>query len=134
MKSVQVSAALLWQDNRFLICRRPAHKACGLLWELAGGKREEGESGEDALVRECMEELDITVRVEGEFIRVSHAYPDLLVHLTVYHCTLESGSPKRLEHEEIRWILPCEIPQYEFCPADREILIKIREYASLRGD
>lgn len=134
MKSVQVSAALLWQDNRFLICRRPAHKACGLLWELAGGKREEGESGEEALVRECMEELDITIHVEGEFIRVSHAYPDLLVHLTVYHCTLESGQPKRLEHEELRWILPAEIPLYEFCPADREILIKIKEYAAQRGN
>jgi len=123
----EVVAALIWQDRRFLICQRPAHKARGLLWEFVGGKTETGESMADALIRECREELDITVSVGDIFTQVVHEYPDILIRLTLFHCTIASGTPKLLEHKDLKWILPEEIPHYDFCPADKDILALIRK-------
>ena len=126
----EVVAALIWQEGRFLICQRPAHKARGLLWEFVGGKVEPGETMEDALIRECQEELDITVAVGDMFTQVIHEYPDILIRLTLFHCVIPKGQPKLLEHKDLKWILPGEIPQYDFCPADKDILALIcRTYA-----
>lgn len=127
MKITEVVAALIWQDDKFMICQRPAHKARGLLWEFVGGKVEEGESKEQALVRECREELAVTLDVGKAFMDVTHTYPDLTVHLTLFHATIAKGEPQMLEHVDIRWITPREIGDYEFCPADVEILAKIIE-------
>ncbi len=121
----EVVAALVWQNDKFMICRRPAHKARGLLWEFVGGKVEKGESGEEALVRECREELDVTVKVKDIFMQVVHEYPDLTVHLVLYNATIVEGTPKMLEHDDIKWITPDEISDYDFCPADKEILAEI---------
>ncbi len=121
-----VAAALIWEGERFMICRRPLHKARGGLWEFVGGKLEPGESGEEALIRECREELDITVSVGSLFMEVIHEYPDLTVRLLVYNAAIAEGEPKLLEHMDLQWILPAEIPAYEFCPADKDILAKIQ--------
>lgn len=132
--TAEVVAALIWRGDRFLVCRRPAHKARGLLWEFAGGKVERGESREEALVRECMEELAVPVEVQGEFMQVAHVYPDLTVHLTLFHARILSGEPQMLEHSDLKWILPAETDDYEFCPADEEILARIkREYSKREG-
>ncbi len=125
----EVVAALIWQGDRFLICQRPAHKARGLLWEFVGGKLEPGESGPEALIRECREELDITVSVGDVFTAVTHEYPDLTVHLTLYHARIKAGEPKLLEHLAMRWIRVAEIPDYDFCPADVDILERLQEEA-----
>ncbi|MBE5867835.1 MAG: (deoxy)nucleoside triphosphate pyrophosphohydrolase [Lachnospiraceae bacterium] len=124
---VEVVAALIWDKEKFMICQRPAHKARGLLWEFVGGKVEPGETKEQALVRECMEELAVTVQVGTVFMDVVHEYPDLMVHLTLYNASILEGEPQMLEHNDIRWIAPAEIQQYQFCPADKEILAKIIE-------
>ena len=129
----EVVAALIWDEDRFLACQRPAHKARGLLWEFVGGKLEPGETGEEALVRECREELDMTVSVSGVFTDVTHVYPDLTVHLTVYCCSIAEGEPRLLEHADMAWITPDEIENYEFCPADVEILEKIRQEYPAEG-
>ncbi len=121
----EVVAALIWQGERFMICQRPPHKARGLLWEFVGGKVEPGETKEQALIRECREELDVTLSVQDVFMDVVHQYPDLTVHLTVFNAAIAEGIPQRLEHNDIRWITPAEIPNYDFCPADVEILEKI---------
>lgn len=118
----QVVAALIWDQNKFMICQRPAHKARALLWEFVGGKVEPGETREEALVRECREELGVTVAVGEVFLEVEHVYPDISVHLTLFCATITEGAPQLLEHEDVRWIAPAEIPQYRFCPADQEIL------------
>ena len=122
-----VVAALIWEGDRFLACQRPAHKARGLLWEFVGGKVEPGERLEDALIRECREELDITVAPRDVFMEVIHEYPDLTVRLTLFNATIAEGTPKALEHHDIRWITVREIDGLEFCPADEEILKKLRE-------
>ena len=122
-----VVAALIWQGDKFMICQRPANKARGLLWEFVGGKVEPGETKEQALVRECKEELEILLSVGDIFMEVTHEYPDITVHLTLINATIAEGEPKKLEHNDIRWITPSEIVNYEFCPADEEILARICE-------
>ena len=121
----EVVAALIWEGNRFLACQRPAHKARGLLWEFVGGKVETVESREEALVRECREELGITVIPHDIFMEVTHAYPDLTVHLILYNAVISDGQIQLFEHNDARWITPAEIPQYSFCPADKDILQEI---------
>lgn len=122
----EVVAALIWDGNKFMICQRPANKARGLLWEFAGGKAEPGETKEQALIRECQEELAVTLKVGEMFTEVVHEYPDLTVHLTLFHATIAEGEPQKLEHNDIRWITVDEIDGYEFCPADVEILNRIK--------
>ena len=75
----EVVAALIWDQDKFMICQRPAHKARGLLWEFVGGKVEPGETKEQALIRECQEELAVTLNVGEVFMDVIHEYPDLTV-------------------------------------------------------
>lgn len=122
---IEVVAALIWNNNKFMICQRPAHKARALMWEFVGGKVESGESKEQALVRECEEELAVTLSVGSVFMDVVHAYPDITVHLTLFNASIFEGIPQKLEHNDIKWITPAEIPNYDFCPADEEILRKI---------
>ena len=119
---LEVVAALIWENDCFLICRRPAHKTQAMLWEFVGGKVEPGETPEEALVRECREELDVTVEPLSVFTQVTHDYPDVRVHLTLFTARIVSGEPKLLEHSAIEWITPSEIPDFDFCPADAEIL------------
>ena len=123
----EVVAALIWEGSRFLICQRPRHKARGSLWEFVGGKVEPGESKEEALIRECREELSITVQPGEVFMEVTHTYPDLTVHLTLFHAAIREGVPQKLEHNDIRWITVSEIGQYEFCPADEVILERLKQ-------
>jgi 8-oxo-dGTP diphosphatase len=123
----EVVAALIWQGERFMICQRPANKARGLLWEFVGGKVEVGEAKEAALIRECREELDVKLTVGDVFMDVIHEYPDLTVHLVLFNASIAEGTPRLLEHNDIQWITPGEIPNYDFCPADEEILKKIIE-------
>lgn len=122
---VEVAAALIRQCGKFMICQRPENKARGLLWEFVGGKLEKGETAADALIRECREELDIGVTVLGEYMDTVHEYPDITVHLTVLNAEITEGQPRLLEHNDLKWITPDEIGNFDFCPADRVILDKI---------
>lgn len=121
-----VVAALVWDSGKFMICQRPAHKARPLLWEFVGGKVEPGETKEQALVRECQEELAITLSVGEVFMEIVHEYPDITIRLTLFNATIAEGIPQKLEHNDIQWITPAEIPNYDFCPADKDILAKIK--------
>lgn len=116
-----------------MICQRPANKARGLLWEFVGGKVEPGETKEQALIRECREELAITLSVGNVFMEVVHKYPDVTVHLTLFNATIAEGIPQKIEHNDVRWITPSEIPNHTFCPADEEILVRmIHDYGDKR--
>ena len=124
----EVVAALIWDDDKFMICQRPAHKARALLWEFVGGKVEPGETKEQALIRECQEELAITLNVGDVFMDVVHEYPDINVHLTLFNATIAEGVPKLNEHNDIKRITTSEIPNYTFCPADEEILEELSKF------
>lgn len=122
---VEVVAALIWDSDKFMICQRPENKSRALLWEFVGGKVEPGETKEQALIRECKEELDVTLSVGEIFMDVIHRYPDINVHLTLFNASILEGVPQKLEHNDIKWITVSEINNYEFCPADKEILEKL---------
>ena len=124
----EVVAALIWDGDRFLACQRPAYKDRGLLWEFVGGKVEPGETGPQALVRECREELGITVAVGDVFMEVTHTYPDLTIHLTLFHASIAAGTPRLLEHNDMRWVTTREMDALPFCPADQVILDRMRDY------
>lgn len=118
----EVVAALIRDGEKILICQRPAHKARPLLWEFVGGKVEVGETKAQALIRECQEELAITLDISEAVLDVTHQYPDLTIHLTLFGATIKSGTPQKLEHNDIRWVTVEELDQYTFCPADQEII------------
>ena len=123
---VEVVAAFIWDKDKFLICQRPANKARALLWEFVGGKVEKGETKEQALIRECKEELNIVLNVGDVFMEVVHEYPDITVHLTLFNAAIVEGVLQKLEHNDIKWITPAEISNYNFCPADEEILLELQ--------
>lgn len=125
-KPVDVVAALIWEKDKFLICQRPANKTRGLLWEFVGGKVEPGETKQQALMRECMEELAIQVDVKETFMETLHEYPDMLIRLTLFHCMIPEGFPQALEHNDLAWIHPSQTDNYDFCPADTDILKEIK--------
>ena len=130
-KITEVVAALIWDGDKFMICQRPAHKARGLLWEFVGGKLERGETKPQALIRECREELDVELEVGDVFMEVLHEYPDLLVRLTLFNASIAAGVPQKIEHNDIQWITPAQIDDYDFCPAGEDILERIKaEYGA----
>ncbi len=125
--ATEVVAALIRQNDKFLICQRPAHQSHSLQWEFVGGKIEPGETPEQALVRECQEELAITVRVGSLFMEVTHTYPDKTIHLRLYNAEILAGTPQRIEPADIRWVTPAEALSYPFCEADTAILERLQQ-------
>lgn len=122
---IEVVAATIWDKDKFLICQRPENKARALLWEFVGGKVEKGETKEQALIRECKEELNITIKPKDVFMEVVHEYPDITVHLTLFNAEIVAGIPQKSEHNDIKWITVAEIPDFTFCPADENVLKKL---------
>lgn len=121
-----VATALIRENDKILICQRPPHKGNALKWEFVGGKTEEGETLQEALVRECREELDVKIEVGEEIMSVTHEYPDIIAHITLFNASITSGTPKLLEHVDMKWIKPHEIDSYDFCVADSAILEKVK--------
>ncbi len=119
---IDVVAALILEQDRFLLCQRPNSKARALKWEYPGGKIEEGETPEQAIIRECSEELDIEVSVHGTAAMTVYHYPDISICLTLLRCTVISGTPKLKEHIACAWVSPREAAEYDLAPADRELL------------
>ena len=123
----EVAAALIWSGDNFMICQRPPHKARGLLWEFVGGKKETGETLEQTLIRECKEEIAVTVKVNDIFAELVHEYPDITIKLTLFNAEIAEGEPQKLEHVDIKWITVGEIDNFDFCPADEDILKMLKE-------
>ena len=125
MKTLEVTAAIIRQNGKVLICQRPVEKNCGVLWEFPGGKIEAGETGEQSIIRECQEELGVTLSVERELTDITYTYPDRIVHLYFYLCNIAAGVPEKKEHNALAWIAPDEVDRYEFCPADTKMLSSV---------
>ena len=121
---IEVVAAQMCHGDRFLLCRRPLHKARGGQWEFPGGKVEAGESFEKAIVRELQEELNVTVTAAGERASVVYAYPELTVslHLIEVYC---QDKPELLEHLDAKWVTLEEAASLDLCPADRLLISQL---------
>ena len=119
---IEVVAAMIRDGERALLCRRPPEKAQGGKWEFPGGKIEAGETGAEALARECREELDVQLDVGEALADVVQDYPGKRVHLTLYAARIAAGEPRKLEHSDIRWVPVEEIKTYDLCPADARLL------------
>ncbi len=117
-----VVAVIRAQDGKYLIGKRRAEGLLGGLWEFPGGKIKAGESPETALLRECQEELGVTVKVGGIIATVKHAYTHLRVTLNVYRCTILSGVPAAHWHDELTWVSRDELGQYAFPKANHKFL------------
>lgn len=130
-KRIEVVAAIIEKDGKILICRRAENKTRALKWEFPGGKIEPGETPEQAVLRECREELDVDLCVKGEFMRVLHSYPDIEIQLTVFRTAIIGSDPRYIEHKEIRFVYPSELADFELCPADITVAEKIISEAHL---
>lgn len=126
MKHLEVVAACLVKGERFLLCRRPMHKARGGQWEFPGGKVEPGETKQQAIVRELREELNIEVRALEEAAQVEHCYPDLSIHLTLLRTELINGTPELLEHSALKWVTFEEAEKLDLCPADHYLVKQLK--------
>lgn len=120
---VEVTAAIIHSNGKLLICKRAKGKRCELLWEFPGGKIEVGETPEECLVRECHEELGITIKAEKLVKQVEYEYPDITVYIYFYLCQLIDGEPACIEHDDIQWHTLDEILNLPLCPADNKMLI-----------
>jgi mutator protein MutT len=119
---IEVAAGLVVREGRYLIAKRKADTHLGGLWEFPGGKREPGESLEDCLRRELREELGIDVTPPVHFHVIRHEYPEKTVELHFFRCAISRGEAAALDCEEVRWVMPGEMANYEFPPADRPLI------------
>lgn len=119
---IEVAAGLVVHEGRYLIAKRRADTHLGGLWEFPGGKREPGESLEDCLRRELREELGIDVTPPVHFRVIRHEYPGKTVELHFFRCAISRGEAAALDCEEVRWVMPDEMANYEFPPADRPLI------------
>jgi len=119
---LEVVAALLRRGDRFLLCRRPMHKARGGQWEFPGGKVEPGETKQQAIIREIREELNLEISAGSSAAQTVHAYPDLTVHLSLMETEILCGELHQNEHSQIAWVTLQDAWEYDLCPADRELV------------
>ena len=121
-KIIEVAAAVIVKDGRYLITQRLETSHLGELWEFPGGKRKADESLKDCLRRELKEELGLTVRVEEELKMIQHNYSDRTVRLHFYRCTIIDGTPQTLENQAYRWASSSELSQLKFPEANGSLI------------
>jgi len=128
---VEVSAGVVFRDGRVLITQRRAGDHLGGLWEFPGGKRHPGESYEDCLRRELMEELGIEVEVGERFAAVTHDYPEKSVHLEFFLCRWVRHEPYAIGVADFAWVNREQLTKYSFPAADEQLLAKLKDTPSL---
>ena len=129
MKSIRVSAAVIHRDGKILATQRGYGEYKGK-WEFPGGKREEGESGEEALYREIREELDSKVKIEKLICTTDYDYPTFHLTMDVYLSTLIEGKLTLLEHEDAKWVSLDSIDDLDWLPADWSVIDEIKKHFS----
>ena len=126
---VVVAAAVVIRDGCVLLTRRTEGQHLAGLWEFPGGKLEDGESPEEALVRECREECGIEVEVAGILDVTHHRYPEKDVLLLFYRCELRTGEVRHLQVADHAWVAPRDLDRYPLPPADERVVARIRALA-----
>ena len=124
MKTIEVVAAMIQVENMILVVQRKEDEKAykSLKWEFPGGKVEEGERPEDAVIREVKEELQLDINPVASIGRVVYEYPDSTVDLTLFHCALIDGLPILKEHNDLSWTDKSLLYTFDWSAADRELL------------
>ena len=122
---IDVVAAVIRRDGKILITQRLDDVDLARLWEFPGGKVETGESFDVALQREILEELGVEIRIHEKFFTTEHDYITKSVRLHFYDCTILRGEPAPLAVADLRWILPNELRNFEFPPADADLIARL---------
>ena len=117
-----VVAAIIKNDNKYLIVQRNRKKHLGLKWEFPGGKVQENETFEQALLREIKEELNITINIHEKIAEEKYKDDKIDIILYYYSCSLKSGNMKLNEHEDFSWVGKKDFNKYDFAEGDRNIL------------
>ena len=126
MKTLEVTAAIIRQNGKVLICQRPVEKNCGLLWEFPGGKIEANETSEQALIREIKEELDIDIEVNELIDRIEYDYPDFHLSMDCFWCKIIGGHLVLKEASNAKWLTKANIDSVSWLAADRLIIDQIK--------
>ena len=125
--AIDVVGAVIRDGDRVLLARRPEGKDQAGLWEFPGGKIEPGETPEEALARECREELALEIENPTILRSVLHRYPEKTIRLLLVACSVRPGSvPVPQEHQQVMWVSLAQLPAMDLCPADRELLPALR--------
>ena len=125
MKRVDVPIAIIRRGRQILICRRSPDTRLGGYWEFPGGKVEPGETIEQALERELHEELAIEATPTTALATIEHDYPDIQVRLHPFICIHRAGEPQALACDEVRWIAPADLCNFQFPPANADLLAEV---------
>jgi 8-oxo-dGTP diphosphatase len=124
-KSIRVTAGIVVDGERILICQRHHSDAYGMQWEFPGGKVEEGEDLKACLRRELAEELAIDAEIGEEVFRVRHRYPDRYVEVAFFPVRSFRGSVRNQVFEAVEWVPRRRLPEFNFLEADRELVRRI---------
>ena len=129
MKTINVVAAIIIKDNKIFATQR-GYGEFKDGWEFPGGKVEQGEAPENAIVREIKEELDTVIEVIEYFDTVEYDYPNFHLSMKCYICTVVSGKLELLEHEAAKWLDKDSLDSVAWLPADLGLVDKLKGYLS----
>lgn len=122
---LEVGAALVFKEGKFLITQRMEGDSFGGYWELPGGKKEPTESLEECVVRELKEEIDIEVEIKHFFRIITYHYPQRSVRLNIFFCSHKGGTPKPIECQDLAWVVPGDLHKYKFPEADQSLIAEL---------
>lgn len=125
MKTIKVAAAIIIHDNQIFATQR-GYGEFKDGWEFPGGKIEEGETPQEALVREIKEELDTEIEVKDFLKTVEYDYPEFHLSMDCFFCTIKSGELVLKEHEAAKWLTVETLDSVDWLPADEEVIRKIK--------
>lgn len=133
---VKVAAAIIQNDGKIFVCKRGEGGVCAFLWEFPGGKLEIGETPQEALIRECREELSLEVKPLGLFSEFAFTYPDREIYFYFINAEIASGEMSLNVHTDAKWVLPEEMEPSEYCPADKDVIaaLKALQKGGLKND
>ncbi len=119
---LDVGAALVVRDGKYLVTQRRDDDSFGGFWEIPGGKKKTGETLEECVVRELMEELAVRVKAVRFFRTATYAYPQRVIRLHIYLCRLVEGEPRPIECQAVAWTDPKNLPSFHFPDADQSLV------------
>ncbi|WET68820.1 (deoxy)nucleoside triphosphate pyrophosphohydrolase [Sphingobacterium sp.] len=127
MDLIKVVCGIIFKDDLVLICRRKAEKSLGGYWEFPGGKVEDGESNEESLLRELIEELNLKVKIKQHFFDTVHQYDNGAIELISFICETENIASESTDHDQLQWVKVSDLLDWKLAPADIPIAKKLIE-------